>query len=76
MKTSYHGYDVSTKAGQLDLFYGGRVDPNKSGKSSNAVTERDEELLKEHGVEGLEQRELFGVIDRLRKGGGDLNKKS
>lgn len=33
------------------------------------ITESDRVLLGELGVEGLEAKELYGVLDRLRRGG-------
>ena len=69
MKT-YHGYDASTAQGQKDLFYGGRVDPNRIiNPIKSYATENDIKLLNEIGVEGLKTKELFGVIDRLKKSG-------
>ena len=41
MKTTYHGYDVSTREGQLDLYYGGMHDPLESKRSPSGEWGRD-----------------------------------
>ena len=71
MKTTYNGYDVSTKSGQMDLAYKGLIDPNKRlviGSKPQA-TESDKQRLAEKGIEGLQELGLFGVLDRLANSG-------
>ena len=68
---TYHGYNVSSVEGQLDLAYGGRVDPNKKLKPRGAplATLSDIELFNSVGIAGLERAQFYGVIDRLKNSG-------
>ena len=38
---------------------------NAAGSGKSPATEQDYKLLEEHGEQGLRERELYGVLDRL-----------
>jgi hypothetical protein len=71
MKTTYNGYSVASREGQIDLFYGGSIDPFRRIQHSGRplATDADKAMLAEHGIDWIRQRELHGVLDRLEGSG-------
>lgn len=71
MKKTYHGYDVSTKQGQMDLAYRGLIDPNLRSTNTGkpVATQEDIELLTDKGLAWLQENQYDGVIDRLKTSG-------